>query len=166
MADRVARFAPSPTGPLHLGHAFAALVAASRADRFLLRIEDIDPTRCKPEWEAAIYDDLRWLGLAWEVPVMHQSARLAVYQDALTALHAMGLTYACTCTRADIKAALSAPQEGAMAPMARSTPAPAAGGRAMAPSALIWRKPWRGCIRFSSPKPEPAPVPTTSTPIS
>lgn len=110
---RVTRFAPSPTGPLHLGHAYAALVAAERGERFLLRIEDIDTARCRPEWEAAIYDDLRWLGLRWEMPVMRQSARLAAYAAALAHLSHMGLTYHCTCTRGDIRAALSAPQEGA-----------------------------------------------------
>lgn len=110
---RVTRFAPSPTGPLHLGHAYAALVAAERGDRFLLRIEDIDTARCKPEWEAAIYQDLRWLGLGWEEPVMHQSGRQPAYAAALSTLAASGLTYHCTCTRGDIRAALSAPQEGA-----------------------------------------------------
>ena len=116
MADRVTRFAPSPTGPLHLGHAYAALVAARRGDRFLLRIEDIDTPRCKPAWEAAIYADLRWLGLAWEAPVMRQSMRLPAYTAALAQLGAMGLTYACTCSRGDIRAALSAPQEGVTGP--------------------------------------------------
>lgn len=111
---RVTRFAPSPTGPLHLGHAYAALVAAERGKRFLLRIEDIDTPRCRPEWEAAIYDDLSWLGLRWEQPVLRQSTRLACYQQALAHLCNMGLTYHCTCTRGDIKAALSAPQEGAL----------------------------------------------------
>ena len=111
---RVTRFAPSPSGPLHLGHAYAALVAAERGDRFLLRIEDIDRARCKPEWEAAIYDDLRWLGLTWETPVMRQSERGAAYEAALAHLSHMGLTYHCTCTRGDIRAALSAPQEGAV----------------------------------------------------
>lgn len=113
MAERVTRFAPSPTGPLHLGHAYAALVAAMRGDRFLLRIEDIDRPRCKPEFEAAILEDLHWLGLRWESPVMRQSARLWAYEAALARLYNMGLTYHCTCTRGDIKAALSAPQEGA-----------------------------------------------------
>lgn len=113
MADRVTRFAPSPTGPLHLGHAYAALIAAARGDSFLLRIEDIDGPRCKPEFEAAIYEDLAWLGLTWESPVMRQSERLTAYDKALAQLCDMGLTYACTCTRGDIKAALSAPQEGA-----------------------------------------------------
>ncbi|WP_097930039.1 tRNA glutamyl-Q(34) synthetase GluQRS [Monaibacterium marinum] len=110
---RVERFAPSPTGPLHLGHAYSALIAARTADRFLLRMEDIDTARCRPEWEAQIFDDLHWLGLHWEEPVLRQSQRLALYQDAVAQLTAAGLTYRCTCTRADIKAALSAPQEGA-----------------------------------------------------
>jgi glutamyl-Q tRNA(Asp) synthetase len=109
---RVTRFAPSPTGPLHLGHAYAALVAATRGDRFLLRIEDIDTTRSKPEWEDAIYDDLAWLGLTWEQPVMRQSTRLHHYLSALETLSAQGLAYHCSCKRGDILAALSAPQEG------------------------------------------------------
>ena len=106
MADRVTRFAPSPTGPLHLGHAFAALTAAARGDRFLLRIEDIDQPRCKPEFEAAIYDDLEWLGLSWKTPVMRQSDRGAAYDAALARLYDMGLTYACACMRGEIKGAV------------------------------------------------------------
>lgn len=117
MAGLITRFAPSPTGPLHLGHAFSALTAWDLAQaaggRFLLRIEDIDQPRCRPEFEAAIYDDLRWLGLEWPTPVLRQSDRLASYAAALDRLSAMGVSYACTCTRADIRAALSAPQEGA-----------------------------------------------------
>ncbi len=111
----VTRFAPSPTGLLHLGHAFSALTAAQAADpgQFLLRIEDIDRDRCRPEFEAAIYEDLAWLGLDWPQPVMRQSDRLAIYQDALDYLADLGVTYPCSCTRGDIKAALSAPQEGA-----------------------------------------------------
>ena len=113
--DAVTRFAPSPTGPLHLGHAYSAMVAAERAGagRFLLRIEDIDRTRCRPEWEAQIFDDLHWLGLRWPNPVMRQSDRLPAYRAALDRLAAEGLLYPCCCTRADIRAALSAPQEGA-----------------------------------------------------
>ena len=108
------RFAPSPTGPLHLGHAFAALTAARLADpgQFLLRIEDIDQSRCRPEYEALIAEDLHWLGLDWPQPVMRQSQRLPAYQTALDRLAEMGLTYPCRCRRADIRAALSAPQEG------------------------------------------------------
>ena len=108
------RFAPSPTGPLHLGHAFAALTAARLADpgQFLLRIEDIDQSRCRPEYEAMIAEDLHWLGLDWPQPVMRQSKRLPAYRAALDRLDRMGLTYPCRCRRADIRAALSAPQEG------------------------------------------------------
>lgn len=113
----ITRFAPSPTGPLHLGHAYAALIAAARGDRFLLRIEDIDRTRCKTVYESQIFDDLAWLGLSWEQPVMRQSTRQDAYDTALARLTAQGLTYHCTCTRADIRAALSAPQEGVDGPI-------------------------------------------------
>ncbi len=113
----VTRFAPSPTGPLHLGHAFSALTAWDRAGaaggRFRLRIEDIDRPRCRPDWEAAIFDDLAWLGLSWPAPVLRQSGRGGAYAAALDALAAQGLCYPCRCSRADIRAALSAPQEGA-----------------------------------------------------
>lgn len=112
--DTVTRFAPSPTGPLHLGHAFAALTAARLAGpgQFLLRIEDIDQSRCRPEYEAMIARDLHWLGLDWPQPVMRQSDRLPAYRAALDRLADMGLLYPCRCNRADIRAALSAPQEG------------------------------------------------------
>ncbi|HEV2562141.1 MAG TPA: tRNA glutamyl-Q(34) synthetase GluQRS [Rhizomicrobium sp.] len=98
----VTRFAPSPTGLLHLGHAFAAITAAEAGERFLLRIEDIDIARCKPEFEAAIYGDLAWLGLDWEQPVLRQSARFEAYRAALDALHAQDLLYPCFCTRKEI----------------------------------------------------------------
>jgi len=108
----VTRFAPSPTGRLHLGHALSALVGwrAARAanGRFLLRIEDIDLARCRPEFEAAIHEDLRWLGLDWETPVRRQSEHFAEYSDALDRLDAMGLIYPCFCTRADVEAEISA----------------------------------------------------------
>ncbi len=111
------RFAPSPTGWLHLGHAFSALVAWQRAEaaggEFLLRIEDIDSARCRADYEAAIFEDLAWLGLSWPEPVMRQSARGAAYGAALDRLGAMGVLYPCRCTRAEIRAALAAPQEGA-----------------------------------------------------
>jgi len=112
--SRVTRFAPSPTGPLHLGHAYSALVAAERAagGTFLLRIEDIDRARARPEWEARIYDDLAWLGLSWPHPVMRQSERMAAYDAALDRLWATGLLYPCHCNRRDILAAAAAPQEG------------------------------------------------------
>jgi glutamyl-Q tRNA(Asp) synthetase len=110
------RFAPSPTGPLHLGHAYSALLAhdmaQARGGRFLLRIEDIDQSRARPEWEAQIHDDLHWLGLSWPEPVMRQSDRLATYAVALDTLWTRGLLYPCTCSRRDIEAAMSAPQEG------------------------------------------------------
>ena len=105
------RFAPSPTGLLHLGHAFSALIAATHG-RFHLRIEDIDRDRCRAEFETAIFEDLTWLGLDWPRPVMRQSDRLPAYQQALDRLAA--LTYPCRCRRADIRAALSAPQEGGL----------------------------------------------------
>ncbi len=115
----VTRFAPSPTGRLHLGHAASAIrahdLAAARGGRFLLRIEDIDGTRSRPDHVEAILADLAWLGLAWEGPVF-QSRRLALYDDALARLREMGLLYRCFCTRADIAAAsLSAPH-GASSP--------------------------------------------------
>ncbi len=111
------RFAPSPTGPLHLGHAYSAMLAhdMARAENgdFLLRIEDIDQTRARAEWEEMIYDDLHWLGLSWEEPAMRQSDRAVAYRDALQTLwHEKSLLYPCTCTRRDIEAAMSAPQDG------------------------------------------------------
>ncbi|UWR65996.1 tRNA glutamyl-Q(34) synthetase GluQRS [Phaeobacter inhibens] len=110
------RFAPSPTGPLHLGHAYSALLAHDMAQanggRFLLRIEDIDTARSRPHWEQQIYEDLTWLGLNWPQPVMRQSQRLPRYRATLDQLTAMGLTYPCRCNRRDIEAAAGAPQEG------------------------------------------------------
>ena len=108
------RFAPSPTGRLHLGHAFSAIrahdVARARGGRFLLRIEDIDGTRSRPEHVAGIIDDLGWLGLSWDGPVVFQSGRLALYAGAFDTLAAKGLVYPCFCTRAEIAAtSLSAP---------------------------------------------------------
>jgi glutamyl-Q tRNA(Asp) synthetase len=108
----VTRFAPSPTGPLHLGHAWAAMVAADHGE-MRLRIEDIDRARSRPHWEAAILDDLGWLGLRWTGTVIRQSDRLAEYAAALDRLWAQGLLYPCTCSRRDIAAAAAAPQEGA-----------------------------------------------------
>ncbi|TPG48239.1 glutamyl-Q tRNA(Asp) synthetase [Sphingomonas glacialis] len=113
MPSVVTRFAPSPTGRLHLGHAFSAILAHDRAraagGRFLLRIEDIDGTRSRAEHVAAIEADLRWLGLGWDGPVLFQSSRLDVYAAALERLRGMGLLYPCFCTRAEIAASLSAP---------------------------------------------------------
>ncbi|MEM9796498.1 MAG: tRNA glutamyl-Q(34) synthetase GluQRS [Pseudomonadota bacterium] len=108
----VTRFAPSPTGPLHLGHAWAALLAAEQGVMHL-RIEDIDRQRSKPEWERAIYDDLQWLGVDWVPPVMRQSDRMVAYHQALDRLWDEGLLYPCICNRRDILTAAQAPQEGA-----------------------------------------------------
>jgi len=105
------RFAPSPTGALHLGHAFAALTAWRAAKeasgRFLVRIEDIDSTRCRPEFEAAIFEDLTWLGLDWPIPVRRQSEHLDAYARALDSLRGRDLIYPCFCTRAEIKAEIA-----------------------------------------------------------
>ncbi|QHQ34514.1 tRNA glutamyl-Q(34) synthetase GluQRS [Algicella marina] len=110
------RFAPSPTGPLHLGHAFSALTGWQNAQvdggTFLLRIEDIDRSRARPEWESQIFEDLKWLGLDWPQPVLRQSERLPAHQEALENLWKRRIIYPCTCRRRDIQAALSAPQEG------------------------------------------------------
>ncbi len=107
----VTRFAPSPTGLLHLGHAHAALFAERAArqagGRFLLRIEDIDRGRCRPAYEAAIAEDLGWLGLAWEAPVLRQSERFAVYRRALARLGEQGFLYPCFCTRKEIQAEIA-----------------------------------------------------------
>jgi glutamyl-Q tRNA(Asp) synthetase len=107
------RFAPSPTGRLHLGHAYSAALGHVRArengGKFLLRIEDLDQTRSRPEFVGGIYEDLRWLGLDWDEPVFVQSQRTVAYQDALAALRSRGLAYACFCTRADIAQSLTAP---------------------------------------------------------
>jgi glutamyl-Q tRNA(Asp) synthetase len=106
MSTPVFRFAPSPNGRLHLGHAASALLnarlAAETGGRFLLRIEDIDITRCRPEFESAMLDDLAWLGLSWEEPVLRQSTRFACYREALERLDGAGLLYPCFCTRKDL----------------------------------------------------------------
>ncbi|HEX3654053.1 MAG TPA: tRNA glutamyl-Q(34) synthetase GluQRS [Rhizomicrobium sp.] len=116
----VTRFAPSPTGYLHLGHAFAAITAhetvKQHGGRFLLRIEDIDRIRCRPEFEKAIYDDLAWLGLQWEPPVVRQSERFDAYRAALQQLDSQGLLYPCFCTRADIAAEIARSAEAPHGP--------------------------------------------------
>ena len=102
----VFRFAPSPNGELHLGHAYAAILdfelCRAAGGRFLLRIEDIDPTRCRPDYEQAIYEDLAWLGITWELPVRRQSEHLPEYRAALARLQAMGLVYPSFESRAEI----------------------------------------------------------------
>ncbi|MBX9710581.1 MAG: tRNA glutamyl-Q(34) synthetase GluQRS [Xanthobacteraceae bacterium] len=106
MPPPVFRFAPSPNGYLHLGHAYSALLnydlAQTSGGKFLLRIEDIDSSRCRPEFEDAIYEDLAWLGLTWEQPVRRQSGHLALYADAVMRLSAQGLIYPAFESRADI----------------------------------------------------------------
>lgn len=108
----VFRFAPSPNGYLHLGHALSALIdvemASAAGGRFLLRIEDIDGTRCRPEYEAAIYEDLHWLGVAWEQPVRRQSDHLDDYRAAIARLSDMGLIYPSFESRSDIAALVAA----------------------------------------------------------
>jgi glutamyl-Q tRNA(Asp) synthetase len=103
------RFAPSPTGYLHIGHAYSALFTAAQGDEFILRIEDIDQTRARPEFYEAIYEDLTWLGLTWPAPVLIQSENMDAYADALDKLTSMGVLYPCNCTRKDINSQIDAP---------------------------------------------------------
>ena len=109
----VTRFAPSPTGRLHLGHAFSAALGHSKAREsggdFRLRIEDLDQGRSRPEFVDGIFEDLRWLGLTWDEPVLIQSQRTEIYEESLGQLRDRGLVYACFCTRADIAQSLTAP---------------------------------------------------------
>lgn len=122
----VTRFAPSPTGPLHLGHAYSALMAHDYArknnGKFLLRIEDIDQSRSREKWEEQIYQDLTWLGIVWDGPVVRQSERHEAYAACLKTLSDKGLIYPCSCNRKDILNALSAPQEGAEVPFGPDGP--------------------------------------------
>jgi glutamyl-Q tRNA(Asp) synthetase len=109
----ITRFAPSPTGRLHLGHAYSAVLGHARArksgGRFLLRIEDLDQTRSRQEFVDGIGEDLRWLGLYWDPPAIVQSKRTAAYQAGLDELRGRGIAYPCFCTRADIAQSLTAP---------------------------------------------------------
>jgi glutamyl-Q tRNA(Asp) synthetase len=140
----VTRFAPSPTGELHRGHAFSALMAyqAARAagGRFILRIEDIDATRCRPPFEAAILEDLAWLGLAWETPVRRQSEHLADYQAALDRLAGEGLLYRCFRTRREVAEAMASAPHGPME-VFRGGPLPPdeEAARLMAGEPFAWR---------------------------
>jgi glutamyl-Q tRNA(Asp) synthetase len=116
----VTRFAPSPSGYLHRGHAFSALTAAKAAreagGRFILRIEDIDTARCRAEFEDAIYEDLAWLGLSWEIPVRRQSEHMDDYQAALERLRAEGLLYRCFKTRSELLDEAARAPHGPVAP--------------------------------------------------
>jgi len=149
----VTRFAPSPTGPLHLGHAYSALLAhdmaRARGGQFLLRIEDIDQARSKPDWERQLIDDLTWLGVYWDAEPMRQSDRMGAYSQALDTLWDRGLIYPCTCTRSDIAAAMSAPQEGADLPSG--------------PDGLIYPGTCRGRLSYERTFPEAHPPPQNET---
>jgi glutamyl-Q tRNA(Asp) synthetase len=103
------RFAPSPSGRLHLGHAYSAVLGRKAGGRFRLRIEDLDPGRCRPEFVDGIYEDLSWLGIGWDGEVLVQSERTQLYGDAIEQLREQGLVYPCFCTRADIAQSLTAP---------------------------------------------------------
>lgn len=144
MTGFVTRFAPSPTGYLHRGHAFSALTAFGAAreagGRFLLRIEDIDATRCRPEYEAAIHEDLAWLGLGWETPVRRQSDHLADYRRALAALGERGLLYRCFRTRREAAEAIESAPHGRMEAF-RGSPLSAEeeAGRITAGEPYAWR---------------------------
>src|SRR5215510_6053960 len=121
MDKPVFRFAPSPNGELHLGHALSALIGHERAraceGRFLVRIEDIDKGRARPRFAAGILADLAWLGIAWEEPVVFQSRRLSAYRAASERLERMGLLYPCFATRAEIAAATSPGRDPDGAPL-------------------------------------------------
>ena len=137
------RFAPSPTGHLHKGHAFSAMTAFDAAEaatgRFLLRIEDIDAARCRPQFEAAIFEDLAWLGLTWETPVRRQSEHPDDYLEALSRLEADGLTYRCFRTRKEVaQAVASAPFLASdISPLSTSQPS-----WATASSSSAWSLKW------------------------
>ena len=154
----ITRFAPSPTGLLHLGHALAAQVAWEQAQvaggQFLLRIEDIDFTRCRPEYESAISEDLAWLGFSWPEPVWRQSGRMAHYAAALEKLQQLGLLYPCFCTRQEIAHAVTAPQ-GETAPVYPGTCRPLSAGerasRMAAGDAYAWRLDARRALLLTGP---------------
>lgn len=139
----ITRFAPSPTGSLHLGHALSALTAfdAARAGRFLLRIEDIDQGRSRPEFEAAIYEDLAWLGLAWETPVRRQSEHMGDYEAALKSLIDRNLAYRCFRTRKEIIDAIASAPHGPGEEVFRgeTLPADEEAAKLEAGEAFAWR---------------------------
>ncbi|WP_374420424.1 tRNA glutamyl-Q(34) synthetase GluQRS [Novosphingobium arvoryzae] len=143
------RFAPSPNGLLHLGHAYAAVVAhglaRARGGEFLLRIEDIDGTRSRAELIPEILADLDWLGLHWDGPVVHQSSRLSSYQAAAERLKAQGLLYPCRCTRAEVLAA--SPGMGPDGPIYPGT----CRGRAVDPAGAAWRLDMAKAVSLTGP---------------
>ncbi len=141
----VTRFAPSPTGYLHLGHAFSALTAFDAAQaaggRLLLRIEDLDRGRCRPEYEAAIFEDLTWLGIKWTEPVRRQSEHMHEYQVALNTLIARGLAYRCFRTRKEVAEAIASAPHGAAEEAFRGEALPSAeeATRLSRGEAFAWR---------------------------
>jgi glutamyl-Q tRNA(Asp) synthetase len=141
LSRTVSRFAPSPTGRLHLGHAFSAVkahdFARARGGAFLLRIEDIDPGRAKREFVDGIVEDLDWLGLAWDGPIVFQSERLGLYAEALERLKAAGLAYPCFCTRAEIAAEIAA---------SAAAPHPRSGSRTGGPDGSVYPGTCRGLL--------------------
>ncbi len=147
--DVVTRFAPSPTGRLHLGHALSALLsfhfARARGGRFVLRIEDIDAARCRPEFTDALLRDLDWLGIEWDV-LEFQTDHAPAHAAALDRLRSMGLVYPCTCTRAEIAASASAPH-GAAGPAYPGT----CRGRTDAPDGAAWRLDAAAAIAWAGP---------------
>ena len=110
------RFAPSPTGPLHLGHAYSAIIAhdfaKANGGEFIVRIEDLDQSRVRKKWDSQIFEDLEWLGLSWARPIMRQSERAEAYSNALDTLYYSRVIYPCYCTRRDISESIAAPQGG------------------------------------------------------
>ena len=136
--EQVTRFAPSPTGRLHLGHAYAALVASHFGNGYILRIDDIDHTRCRPEFTEDIYRDLQFLGLPWRGETVFQSHRHTAYADALASLRSRDLVYPCYLTRAELAGVLSAPQEAPVETdrLLSATEAETRGEQGMAPA---WR---------------------------
>ena len=155
---KVSRFAPSPTGRLHLGHAFSAIRAhdlvRAEGGRFLLRIEDIDPGRARETFVAGIEEDLAWLGLEWDGPAVRQSARLPAYAEALERLKAMRLVYPCFCTRAAIAASASAPhgEDGPVYPGTCRALIPAQRAARMG-EPHCWRLDMAKALRIASPFP-------------
>jgi glutamyl-tRNA synthetase len=147
----VGRFAPSPTGRLHLGNLRSALLgwlsARARNGRFLLRIEDLDEARCRPEFVDGIVEDLEFLGLDWDGPELHQSQRAEVYREALARLTVLGRVYACTCSRAEVARAASAPHLGDDGPVYPGTCRNGAAPRPGRPPALRFRVS-PGLVRF------------------
>jgi glutamyl-Q tRNA(Asp) synthetase len=139
-APHVTRFAPSPTGELHLGHAYSAMVADHLGGGYILRIDDIDHTRCRDHFTAGILDDLRWLGLAWTGDLVFQSQRMGAYADALARLQKMDMVYPCYLTRKELSAVLSAPH-GTTAPLATDMilPADEMARRAADGTGAAWR---------------------------